>query len=302
MKLNLKVNLAGIKMKNPITVASGTFGLGHADFFDLSKLGAFIPKTVTLNPREGNPPPRIIETPSGMLNAIGIQNKGLNHFIENLDKYEKIDTPLIANISATSAGEYAEMTKRLSETGKIDGIEINVSCPNVKKGGSQFGADPAATGEIVKAVRKATNLPIITKLTPNVTDITIIAKAAEKAGSDAISLINTILSTSIDAKTRKFQLANVTGGLSGPAIKPVALRMVWQVYNSVKVPIIGMGGASSVEDVVEFMLAGATAVAIGVYSFANPKGCAEIIDGLENYLIENKIDDINNIIGKVEKL
>lgn len=303
MKPKLEVNLAGIKMKNPITVASGTFGLQHADFFDLSKLGAIVPKGLTLNPKEGNPAPRTIETPSGMLNAIGLQNPGADKFMkENLPKYEEFNTPIIINISGTSAEEFAELAEKLTKTGKIAGIEINVSCPNVKKGGFQFGADPKATKEIVKAVKKATNLPILTKLTPNVTNIVEIAKAAESAGSNGISLINTILGTSIDAKARKFQLANVTGGLSGPAVKPVALRMVWQVANAVKIPILGMGGVSSAEDVVEFMLAGATAVAIGTYNFVNPKCCEEIINDLKKFCIENNIDNISSIIGKVEKL
>ncbi|MCL5094242.1 MAG: dihydroorotate dehydrogenase [Patescibacteria group bacterium] len=301
-KPKLEVNLAGIKMKNPVTVASGTFGLQHGQFFDLSVLGAIVPKGITLEPKEGNPTPRIIETASGMLNAIGLQNPGLEGFIDTLPAYEKLNTPIIVNISAGSAEDYAKLAEKLTKTGKIHGIEINVSCPNVKKGGFQFGSDPKETENIVKTVRKATNLPIITKLTPNVTDITEIAKAAESAGSDAISLINTLLGTSINTKTKKFNLANVTGGLSGPAVKPIALRMVWQCYNAVKIPILGMGGVANVTDVIEFMLAGATAVAVGTYNFVNPKVCEEIILGLSDYLIENKIDDINNLIGKVEKV
>lgn len=288
-------------MKNPVTVASGTFGLQHGQFFDLSKLGAIVPKGITLDPKEGNPAPRTIETPSGMLNAIGLQNPGLEGFIQQLPAYKKLDIPIIVNISGTKKEEYAELTKKLTESRKVHGIEINVSCPNLKKGGSQFGSDPKATEEIVRAVKKETNLPVITKLTPNVTDITVIAKAAEEAGSDAISLVNTLIGTSIDVRTKKFHLANVTGGLSGPAIKPVALRMVWQCYNTVKIPIIGMGGISSINDIVEFILAGATAVAVGTYNFVNPRAPEEFIEGLEKYLVENNISNINNLIGKVKK-
>lgn len=287
-------------MSNPITVASGTFGLQHEQFFDLSKLGAIVPKRITLHPKEGNPPSRVMETPSGMLNAIGLQNPGLEEFIEQLPAYERLNIPIIVNISGSNESEYAKLAAKLTETKKIHGIEINVSCPNVKKGGMQFGADSKMTAKIVKAVKRETNLTVITKLTPNVTDITEIAKAAEGVGSDAISLINTLLGTSIDIKSRKFHLANITGGLSGPAIKPVALRMVWQVANAVKIPIIGMGGISSVNDIIEFILAGATAVAIGTYNFVNPRACEEFIEGLEKYLVENNIKDIRELIGAVK--
>ncbi|KKR18308.1 MAG: Dihydroorotate dehydrogenase [candidate division CPR2 bacterium GW2011_GWC1_41_48] len=300
-KPNLSVQVSGIKMKNPVTVASGTFGLQSDNYFDLSVLGAVVPKGITLNPKEGNKPPRTIETPSGMLNAIGLQNPGIDHFIkEVLPRYEKFDIPIIINISAESAEEYALLAEKLTATGKITGIEINVSCPNLKRGGFQFGSDPKETEKVVKAVRKATDLTIITKLTPNVTDIMEIAKAAEGAGSDAISLINTLLGTSIDVKTRKFHLANVTGGLSGPAVKPVAVRMVWQCFNAVKIPIIGMGGISNANDALEFILAGATAVAVGTYNFVNPRSPFEIIEGIKNYLIENNIADINDLRGAVE--
>jgi dihydroorotate dehydrogenase (NAD+) catalytic subunit len=302
VKPNTGVNLAGIEMKNPITVASGTFGYEYNDFFDLSKLGAIVPKGITLLPKEGNPTPRIFETASGMLNAIGLQNPGAEVFInEVLPEYEKFKVPVIVNISGESPEDYSVLAKQLTETGKVAGIEINVSCPNLKKGGSQFGADPVETAKIVNAVRKATNLPIITKLTPNVTDITAIAKAAEEAGSDAISLINTILGTAINTKTRKFEIANVTGGLSGPAIKPVALRMVWQCSNAVKIPILAMGGISNAEDAIEFILAGATAVAVGTENFVNPKACQEIVSGIEKYLLDNKINDIKEIIGAVSR-
>jgi len=301
MKPNLKVKIGKIEMKNPVTVASGTFGLQHGQFFDLSKLGAIVPKGITLDPKEGNSAPRTIETPSGMLNAIGLQNPGFEGLVEQLPAYKKLNIPVIVNISGKNKEEYALIAKKLTETNDIQGIEINISCPNLKKGGSQFGSDPKATEEIIKAVKKATDLPIITKLTPNVTDITEIAKAAEYAGSDAISLINTLIGTSVDIKTKKFHLANITGGLSDPAIKPIGLRMVWQCFNAVKIPIIGMGGISSVNDIVEYILAGATAVAIGTYNFVNPKAPEEFIEGLEKYLIENNINDINKIVGKVEK-
>lgn len=297
---NLEISVGKLKMKNPVTVASGTFGPQNGQFFDLSKLGAIVPKGVTLNPKEGNPPSRTIETPSGMLNSIGLQNPGVYAFIDTLQAFKRYDVPIIVNISGESEDDYAKLAEKLTATGKIDGLEINVSCPNLKKGGSQFGSDPKATESIVKAVKKATDLTVITKLTPNVTDITEIAKAAEGAGSDAISLINTLIGTSIDIKTRKFHLANVTGGLSGPAIKPVALRMVWQCYNSVKIPIIGMGGIKDANDAIEFILAGATAVAVGTYNFVNPKAAEEIIEGIEKYLIENSIKDIKNLIGCIE--
>jgi dihydroorotate dehydrogenase (NAD+) catalytic subunit len=300
--MNLEVNLAGIKMKNPVTVASGTFGLQNGQFFDLNALGAIVPKGITLNPKEGNPAPRVIETPAGMLNAIGLQNPGVDKFIESLPLYEKFQTPIIVNISGESPDDFAKIAGKLADTQKVAGIEINVSCPNVKKGGFQFGANAIETAKVVTAVRKTTKLPILTKLTPNVSNIVEIAKAAEDAGSDGISMINTLLGTSINAKTRKFDLANITGGLSGPAIKPVALRMIWQVYNAVNIPILGMGGIASGEEVAEFMLAGATAVAVGTYNFVRPDAGLTIIEELKQFMINNKIEDINELIGKVEKL
>lgn len=301
-KPNLSIEIAGIKMQNPITVASGTFGLENKDFFDLSKLGAIVPKTVTLETREGNPPPRVMETPAGMLNAIGLQNKGIDHFIEkDLPKYLKLSIPVIVNISGKEESDYVECARKIDKT-KVSAIELNVSCPNIKQGGIQFGIDPRAIHSIITKVKKTTKKPIVTKLTPNVTDITIPAKAAEDAGSDAISLINTLVGTSIDIKTKKFHLSNITGGLSGPAIKPVALRMVWQCANAVKIPIIGMGGITSAEDAIEFILAGATAVAIGTYNFVKPDVCEEIIRDIESYCVENNISDINDLRGKVGKL
>ncbi|PIS29275.1 dihydroorotate dehydrogenase [Candidatus Saganbacteria bacterium CG08_land_8_20_14_0_20_45_16] len=289
---NLETEIAGIKMKNPIMVASGTFGYGQepAELIDLNQLGAIITKTITLKPREGNPPPRIVETASGMLNAIGLQNNGVHDFIKNSFPFlAKFDTPVIANIAGESASEYAEMAKILSREKTVKGIEINISCPNVKKGGVQFGIDPQLTAEVVKAVRQATKLPLITKLTPNVTDITVIAKAAEKAGSDAISLINTLMGMKIDIKNRKSKLGTATGGLSGPAIKPIALRMVWQTAQVIKIPIIGIGGIMTAEDAIEFLIAGASTIQVGTANFVNNETPLKIIQGIGHYLEEHKI-------------
>jgi len=289
--MKLETEIAGIKLKNPVMVASGTFGYGiePAELIDLNQLGAIITKTITLKPREGNPPPRIVETASGMLNAIGLQNAGVQDFIKNsLPFLAKFDTPVIANIAGESASEYAELAKILGKEKTIKGIEINISCPNVKKGGVQFGVDPKLTEEVVKAVRKATKLPIITKLTPNVTDITIIAKAAEKAGSNAVSLINTLMGMSIDIENRKSKIGNITGGLSGPAIKPIAVRMVWQVAKAVKIPVIGLGGIMTAEDAIEFFIAGASAVQVGTANFVDNNSPLKIVKGIENYLTANK--------------
>jgi dihydroorotate dehydrogenase (NAD+) catalytic subunit len=283
----LEVEIAGIKMKNPVMAASGTFGYGKEfeTFLDLNKLGAIITKTITLNPREGNPPPRICETPSGMLNTIGLQNKGVKKFIEETVPYfAKIQTPLIVNIAGETMDEYVEVAKILTKENVVKGIELNISCPNVKKGGIAFGVNPTITEELVKKVRKATHLPLIVKLTPNVTDIVIMAEAAVAGGADAVSLINTLLGMAIDIKTKKPKLSMTVGGLSGPAIKPIAVRMVWQVAQAVKVPVIGIGGITTWEDAAEFMLAGAKAVQVGTANFVNPDSAIAIIEGLEqNY-------------------
>jgi dihydroorotate dehydrogenase (NAD+) catalytic subunit len=299
---DLKTNIAGIKMKNPVMVASGTFGYGEeaSKFVDLDKLGAIVTKTITLEPREGNPPPRIVETASGMLNAIGLQNKGVKDFIDNrLPFLSKFKTPVIANIAGESAKEYAELARLLNKQPLVKGIEINISCPNVSKGGMFFCFDPNATEELVKTVRKETSLPLIVKLSPNVTNIAAIAKKAEDAGADAISLINTLLGTSIDIETRKFSLANKTGGLSGPAIKPVALRMVWQVANVVKIPIIGIGGIMTGEDAIEFFLAGASAVQIGTANFVDTQAPIRIVTEIKDYLETNNLTNLRELIGKV---
>jgi len=278
------VNIAGIKMKNPVMVASGTFGFGeeYSEYFNLNKLGAIVTKSVTLKPRAGNPPPRICETPSGMLNSIGLQNEGVKVFLEkHLPFLSQFDTPVIVNVAGETIKEYVEVCKALSKEKKVAGIELNISCPNVKRGGMSFGVDPKCTGEVVRAARAATKLPLIAKLTPNVTDITVIAKAAVSAGADALSLINTVLGMAIDIKTKKPKLATLTGGLSGPAIKPIAVRMVWQAAQAVKVPIIGIGGIMTADDVQEFLLAGASAIQVGTANFIDLKAALMIIEDLK---------------------
>ena len=281
----MAVDIAGIKLKNPVMVASGTFGYGeeYSELIDLNKLGAIVTKSVTLNPRPGNPPPRICETPAGMLNSIGLQNDGLKVFIEKqLPFLSKFDLPVIVNVAGETIEEYVEVARALSKEPKVKGIELNISCPNVKKGGMTFGIDPKAVKELIEEVRAATKLPLIAKLSPNVTDITVIAKAAVSAGADALSLINTVLGMAIDIKTKKPKLATVTGGLSGPAIKPIAIRMVWQVAQVVKVPIIGIGGIMTAEDAYEFLLAGAKAVQIGTANFIDVETPLKIIEGLRS--------------------
>ncbi|MBQ7525627.1 MAG: dihydroorotate dehydrogenase [Abditibacteriota bacterium] len=296
----LEVKIGNVVMKNPVTTASGTFGFGKemAEVFDLSKLGAITVKGTSVEPWLGNPTPRICETPAGMLNAIGLQNDGAEAFLEEkLPFLRRFHTPLIVNIVGHSVEEYVKVAEMLTDA--VDAFEINVSCPNVSRGFLAFGTSVEGITEIVKAVKGATDKTVITKLSPNVTDIVSLAEAAVKAGSDALSLINTLLGTSIDAKTRKFRLANVTGGLSGPAVKPVALRMVYDVARAVDVPVIGMGGIVTAEDAVEFLLAGATAVAVGTGTFVNPAAAIDIIDGIDKYLDENGFEDVKEIIGIV---
>jgi dihydroorotate dehydrogenase (NAD+) catalytic subunit len=280
--------------------ASGTFGYGeeYADYVDLNRLGAIVVKGLSLKPRLGNPPPRIMETASGMLNAVGLQNIGVDVFIEEkLPFLQKHDVAVIANIYGESYLEYQKVARKLSSVKGVHALEVNVSCPNVKKCGLSFGADPKAAAEVTRRVKGETNLPVIVKLTPNVTDIAAIAQAVEKAGADAVSLINTLAGMSVDLKTRMSHLKNITGGLSGPAIKPVALRMVWQVVQRVSIPVIGIGGIMNAEDALEFLILGAKAVQIGTANFINPQATLNIIDGIQNYLIDNKIEDINEIIG-----
>lgn len=301
MSLKLEVEIAGVKMKNPVTTASGTFGSGaeYSQFVDLSRLGAVTTKGVANVPWPGNPTPRIAETYGGMLNAIGLQNPGIDVFCERDIPYLKEhNATIIVNVCGKSMEDYVEVVERLGEQ-PVDLLEINVSCPNVKEGGIAFGQDPKALYEITKAVKAVAKQPIMMKLSPNVTNIVDMAKAAEAGGSDALSLINTLTGMKIDVNKRKILLANQTGGLSGPAIKPVAVRMVYQVAKAVKLPIVGMGGIATAEDALEFLMAGATAVAVGTANFRNPYATIEVIDGIEAYMRKNGIEDIHDLIGIV---
>ena len=300
--MNTKVNIAGVEFKNPITVASGTFGSGmeYDEFVNLDNLGAVTTKGVANIPWPGNPTPRIAETYGGMMNAIGLQNPGIDTFIERDIPFLKTkNTKIIVNVCGKSKEDYVEVVERLANQ-PVDLLEINVSCPNVKEGGIAFGQDPKALFEITKAVKEKPKQPIIMKLSPNVTDITEMARAAEAAGSDALSLINTLTGMKIDVNRRTFAVANKTAGVSGPAIKPIAIRMVYQAANAVKIPIIGMGGCMNANDALEFIMAGASAVAVGTANFNNPYATVEIIKGIEEYMIKNNIDDINEIIGCVK--
>ena len=301
-KPNLSVDFAGIKLKNPVLTASGTFGYGEefADFVDLNKLGGVIVKGVSLKPIKGNPPPRIWETPSGMLNAIGLENPGVDVFLnEKLPYLRGFDTAVLVNIFGYSLEEYVDVAARLDGVPGVSGLEVNISCPNVKAGGIVFGTNVKAAFELLSAVRKNTKLPVIAKLSPNVTDITEFAKAAQDAGCDGLSLINTLLGMAIDIRSRKPRLANRTGGLSGPAIRPVAVRMVWQAAKAVSLPIIGMGGIVTGEDALEFILAGASAVAVGTANFLNPRATLDVLDGMEQIMLEQGISSIKSLIGKV---
>ncbi|MDD6650729.1 MAG: dihydroorotate dehydrogenase [Eggerthellales bacterium] len=303
MAVNMQVNLGGLVMKNPVTTGSGTFGSGmqYADFFDVSRLGAVTTKGVSAVPWEGGPMPRLAETPSGMLNAIGLQNPGVQHFKEvDLPWLAEQGATVIVNVSGHSVSEYVDCLQALEESEVPDAYEINISCPNVDAGGMTIGTDPKMVEEVVSACRACTKRPMFVKLTPNVTDIAEIARAAEAAGADAISLINTLLGMGIDIRTRKPLLARVTGGLSGPAIKPVALAKVWQVHNAVKVPLLGMGGIANADDAIEFMLAGATAVAVGAYNFVNPLATIEVIEGIERYCSDQGVSDVNELIGALD--
>jgi dihydroorotate dehydrogenase (NAD+) catalytic subunit len=301
-KIRLKTEIAGICMKNPVIVASGTFGFGreYADIINIEELGAISTKGTSLHPWPGNPPDRIAETPAGMLNAIGLQNDGVESLIsEKIPWLRQFDVAVIVNIVGKTIDEYAEVARRLDGVPGVHGLEINVSCPNVKEGGIAFGTDPGMMSAVVGAVRSATKLPIIPKLSPNVTDISAMAHVCEDSGADAVSLINTLMGTSIDAETRTFRLANITGGLSGPAVKPVALRMVWQVANAVSIPVIGMGGISCAQDAVEFLLSGASAVQVGTANFVNPNAGPEIARGIDAYLERHKFAHVKDIVGAV---
>lgn len=300
--MNTKINFAGIEMKKPVTVASGTFGYGreYSNFFDLGKLGAVITKGTSLKPKSGNKPPRVCETASGMLNSIGLQNPGVEYFAQNdLPFLRKFDTKVIVNACGSTIDEYVELCKILN-TLDIDGVELNLSCPNVKAGCMAFGSSYDGVKTVTKEVRKVLDKPLIVKLTPNVSDIASIAKGAEDGGADAVSLINTLLAMKIDIYKRKPVLANNMGGLSGPAIKPVAVRMVYQVSQAVKIPIMGLGGIMTGEDAIEFMLAGAKAVSIGAGNFADPYTSIKVIEGIEEYMKKCNVENIEDIVGKVE--
>lgn len=300
-KPDLSLQMPGFVMKNPVTTASGTFGYGseYAPYFDITRLGALTTKALTLAPREGNPGRRLIETPAGLINSIGLMNPGLDAFcrtvLPDLRKLEKL--PIIVNISGNAVAEYAELAERLSAEEGIAALEVNISCPNVKGGGMVFGSSPQSAVDVTKAVRAKTKLPIFLKLTPNVGDIAAIAEAVEAAGADGISLINTVLAMAIDLKTRKPILDAVSGGLSGPAVMPIALRMVYQVYQRVKVPIIGMGGISTWQDALQFIFAGASAVAVGTANLVDPTAAVAIIEGLENYCAAQKVERLSELIG-----
>jgi dihydroorotate dehydrogenase (NAD+) catalytic subunit len=302
-KTDLSVEIAGIKMRNPVMTASGTFGYGeeYSAYLNLESLGAIVTKGLSLSPRAGNPMPRIVETPGGMLNAIGLQNVGIDAFIEKKIPFlRNVNTPVIVNFFGNTVDDYAELASRLDVVPEVAAIEINISCPNVKHGGIAFGAEPEAAFSVVKAVRDSTIKPLIVKLSPNVTDIVEMAQACADADADALSLINTLTGMAIDLKKRKPVLANVTGGLSGPAIKPVALRMVWQVARAVNLPVIGIGGITCAIDALEFLLAGATAVQIGTANFISPGITQKIVRDMERYLVENGIKDVKEMIGALE--
>jgi dihydroorotate dehydrogenase (NAD+) catalytic subunit len=301
--VNLEVKIGKMTLRNPVMTASGTFGYGeeYAEFIDLNRLGAVVVKGLSLLPKEGNPPPRVVETASGMLNAIGLQNIGIEKFItDKLPFLRKFDTAVIVNFFGDSITEYVGAAERLSSAEGIHGLEMNISCPNKQAGWCIFGTDPKVTREVVSAVRQATDLPLIVKLSPNVTDISLMAKVAEDAGADAVSLINTITGMAIDIRSRRPKLANVTGGLSGPAIKPVAVRMVYEVFGAVKIPVIGMGGIMTAADAIEFMIAGAKAVAVGTANFVNPGVSMEILDGIMRYMDEQRLEDIGSLTGTVD--
>lgn len=301
--VDLSVEIGKLKLKNPIMTASGTFGYGEefADFIDLNRLGGIIVKGTTLHHREGNPYPRMAETPSGMLNAVGLQNKGVDYFIEHIyPRIKDLDTRVIVNVSGSCIDDYVAVCDKLSPLDKVAAVEINISCPNVKQGGMGFGTTCSGAENVTSAVRKAYDGTMIAKLTPNVTDITEIARAVEAAGADAVSLTNTFLGMAIDVEKRKPMLSTITGGLSGPCIRPIAVRMVWQVANAVKVPVVGLGGIASGRDAIEFLLAGATAVQIGTANFVDPQVTVKAIDYIEDYLKRHQIASVRELIGGME--
>ncbi len=301
--VNLSVNIGGgLSLKNPVMTASGTFGYGeeYAPFIDLSRLGGYIIKGTTLNPREGNDYPRMVETPSGMLNAVGLQNKGVDYFIEHIyPRIKDIDSELIVNVSGACVDDYAETAHRLAALERVNAIEVNISCPNVKEGGMAFGTTCQGAAEVTKAVRAAYPKTMIVKLSPNVTSIADIAKAVEAEGADSVSLINTMLGMSIDVERRRPHLSTITGGLSGPAVRPVAVRMVWQVAKAVKIPVIGLGGIMNGRDAMEFILAGATAIEVGTANFVDPAVTVKIVDYIKDYCERHNVADINDLVGAI---
>jgi len=302
--VKLDVVIGAMKLRNPVMSASGTFGYGSEfdDFFDVSRLGGIILKGTTMEPREGNPYPRMAETPSGMLNAVGLQNKGVDYFEKNIYPIvSDYGTNVIVNVNGSCIDGYVALTERIAKLDKIPAIELNISCPNVKQGGMIFGTNPVSAREVIRAVRSAWPRVLIVKLSPNVTSITDFARIAEEEGADAISLINTLLGMAVDVKTMKPSLSTVTGGLSGPAIRPVALRMVWQTANAVKIPVIGIGGIMSASDAIQFILAGATAVQVGTASFIDPESTVRIIEGIQKYLEKKGFGDVNEITGWINR-
>ncbi len=301
MDINLRVDLgAGLMLENPVLTASGTFGYGHeyADFVDLNRLGGFIVKGTTLEPRQGNPAPRMIETPAGMINAVGLQNKGVDHFIKHIyPTLTGFSSEVIVNVSGAKVADYVAVAERLAPLDKIHAIEVNISCPNVKAGGMAFGTSATGAAEVTAAIRKVWPKHLMVKLSPNVTDITEIALAAESAGADSVSLINTLLGMAVDVERRRPFISTVTGGLSGPAVRPVAVRMVWQVAKKVKIPVIGLGGITDASDALQFIMAGATAIQVGTANFIDPAVTMKIIDGLEDYCLRHNVPDINELRG-----
>ena len=301
--VQLSTKIGSLELKNPVMTASGTFGYGteYADFMDINRLGAIIVKGTTLNPRQGNPYPRMAETPSGMLNAVGLQNKGVDYFVDHIyPEVRKFQTNVIVNVSGSSIEDYAQCASIINTLDDIPAIELNISCPNVKHGGMAFGVKPESAAQVVSAVRKAYDKTLIVKLSPNVTDITEIARAVEGAGADSVSLINTMLGMAIDAEKRKPILSTITGGMSGPAVKPVALRMVWQTAKAVKIPVIGLGGICSATDAIEFLLAGASAIQIGTANFIDPSISEKVIDGIADYLQRHNFSSVQEIIGALD--
>lgn len=302
--VDLSVNIGKLKLKNPVLTASGTFGYGeeYADFVDLNRLGGFIVKGTTLNHREGNPYPRMVETPSGMLNAVGLQNKGVDYFIDEIyPRIKDIDSQVIVNVSGACLEDYVKVCEKLAPLDRIEAVEINISCPNVKQGGMAFGTTCAGAESVTKAIREAYDKTMIVKLSPNVTDIAEIARAVEAAGADAVSLTNTFLGMAINVETQRPYLSTITGGLSGACIRPIAVRMVWQVANAVKIPVVGLGGIMNGRDAVEFMLAGATAVQVGTANFVDPAVTVKIVDYIEDYMKRHGIEKITDLIGAMKK-